>query len=297
MGIKHLIITRFNLNIWGRDKLNNITLGEDWLEQRFCLFEQYCLPSVLSQSDKNFMWLCFFDAETPTKYLQKINTYHNSIPELKSVFLTESEGFDNYNSIIKKTILNEFNSAKNDISITTRLDNDDSIHIDFVKRLNQIAVSTKYKDQFCVFEYGYQYFATSNFITRIKYPNNHFTSRIEKELTDINDIKTVLAIKHSHLRKKNITENFYVNKIIDKRNPFWIEVIHERNVANDLFLSFRIKDISNFILTKIELKNRKLSEFGLDIYISKKNQAKKYFTFYLPELFKKVKRKLIQSLK
>ncbi len=297
MKIKHLVITRFNLKIWDKDKSNNITLGDDWLEQRFLLFEQFCFPSLLSQTDKKFLWICLFDSKTPTKYLQKIQNFQSILPQLKPIFISELEAVDNYKSITRSTILNEFYPNEDNVFITTRIDNDDSIHVDYIKKINQIAESTNYQDQYCVFEYGYQYFVLTNLLTRIKYPNNHFTSRIEKGIKEKNNIKTVFAIKHSHLRKKSVTESVYVHKIIDKKNPFWIEVIHERNVANDLFLSFRIKDIVNFFQTRAEIRNRTLSEFGLSISISKGNQIKKYATYYLPEVFKKIIRQIIRAIK
>ena len=61
MKIKHIVITRFNLKIWQKDKSNKTTLGEDWMEERFNLFERFCFPSLMHQSDKNFRWLCLFD--------------------------------------------------------------------------------------------------------------------------------------------------------------------------------------------------------------------------------------------
>ena len=68
----HFIITRFNLRIWQQDKNNIPTHTSEWLEHRFELFEKYCLPSVENQTNKNFIWLCMFDKETPAPYKERI---------------------------------------------------------------------------------------------------------------------------------------------------------------------------------------------------------------------------------
>lgn len=293
MKIKHIVITRFNLKIWQKDKSNRATLGEDWMEERFNLFERFCFPSLMHQSDKNFRWLCLFDSETPEKYKERVKQYQSLCPQFCPVFFHETEAHDNYKSITHQRILSEFDPSC-DAFITSRLDNDDALHGDYIATINQLAKNTERTDQYCVFIYGYQYFERKNLLTRIKYPNNHFTARIEKGLTDPASIKTVFEIKHSHLRKKGIANNVYVNKISDRKRPFWIEVIHERNVANDLFLAFRIKDLIYFFQTKPEMKTRTLSEFGLDVSIEKWHQIVAFQSFYMLEVCSKILHKLVK---
>lgn len=48
----HLIVTRFNLQLWDGAK----PLDVAWLAHRFELFEQYCYPSVVGQTEQNFKW-------------------------------------------------------------------------------------------------------------------------------------------------------------------------------------------------------------------------------------------------
>ncbi len=62
---KHFVITLFNLKLWTQDKNNVSTRTDEWLEKRFELFENYCLPSLKAQTNKNFVWLCLFDQFTP----------------------------------------------------------------------------------------------------------------------------------------------------------------------------------------------------------------------------------------
>ena len=53
------IITRFNLKLYAKDKENNPGLTSEWLSDRFVLFEQYCLPSIIKQTRQCFYWICF----------------------------------------------------------------------------------------------------------------------------------------------------------------------------------------------------------------------------------------------
>ena len=64
----HFLITRFNLHFetpaWQKDKNHNETLSEEWMSSRLEIFEKYCLPSVLKQTNLNFRWIIFFDIKT-----------------------------------------------------------------------------------------------------------------------------------------------------------------------------------------------------------------------------------------
>ena len=64
-NFSHFLITRFNLNLYERDKHAAPTRTARWLEHRFEVFERYCLPSVAAQTATDFRWLCLFDAATP----------------------------------------------------------------------------------------------------------------------------------------------------------------------------------------------------------------------------------------
>lgn len=92
---QHFIITRFNLRRadWKTTKNSDEVLSETWLKNRFTLFENYCILSVKKQKNQNFKWLVFLGINTPEIYKEKIE---------------------------------EVNTM--DYIITSRLDNDDSLH-------------------------------------------------------------------------------------------------------------------------------------------------------------------------
>lgn len=58
----HFLITRFNLRnpSWELTKNNETLLDDSWMSERIELFKNYCFPSVVNQTNKNFKWLLFF---------------------------------------------------------------------------------------------------------------------------------------------------------------------------------------------------------------------------------------------
>ena len=90
-SFEHLIITRFNLNLYARDKHDAPTRTERWLEHRFEIFERYCLPSVAAQINPNFRWLCLFDAATPAAYRRRIGGSQSVYPQFRAVFYSAGQ--------------------------------------------------------------------------------------------------------------------------------------------------------------------------------------------------------------
>lgn len=91
---RHFIITRFNLNLYKRDKNSRPTRTDRWLEHRFEVFERYCLPSVAAQTNKRFTWLCLFDAATPERYRGRIEGYKNICPQFEAVYYDAGQAAD-----------------------------------------------------------------------------------------------------------------------------------------------------------------------------------------------------------
>ncbi|WP_216746139.1 glycosyltransferase [Paucihalobacter ruber] len=56
MTYKHYIITRFNLrkSDWNTGKKNISVLTDQWHDNRFELFANFCFPFVAAQTNKNF---------------------------------------------------------------------------------------------------------------------------------------------------------------------------------------------------------------------------------------------------
>ncbi|MFI3320681.1 MAG: glycosyltransferase [Rikenellaceae bacterium] len=130
---KHYLITRFNIIQEGfnipADKDRKIVHSESWLSRRFELFETYTIPSIENQTCDDFTWLVLFDTNTPAKYKELIDSYRQKLPLFTPLYL---DAFVNLNEhvsdYIRKTSTKEY-------VITSRIDNDDMIHRDYIKRV------------------------------------------------------------------------------------------------------------------------------------------------------------------
>ena len=100
----------------------------EWLEHRFLLFERYCLPSIKSQTCKDFEWIVLFDNETPEHYKDKIVGYQKECPQLVPVFVKQESG-RRFAQIFRNTVVQRLNAER---VITTYLDNDDALNVRFV---------------------------------------------------------------------------------------------------------------------------------------------------------------------
>lgn len=277
---KHFVITLFNLNIFGsRNKKKENTATEKWLLERFSLFEKYCLPSFAQQSNKNFIWLCFFDTDRTKPHMDKIEKYKVICPQFTPCFFHKDK-MDNWRQDIYD-IIKSYSPEDVEYVITTNVDNDDSIHKDMIDRI-QHEFKNKPQAAAYTFVYGYQYFLNINILLKMHYPHNHFISLAEKNNVDM---KTIIYISHAQIHKYHHTI-----KIID--GIYWMEVVHHGNVNNDLRITSRIKYYP--IFKTISLKN-----FGLDITIKKStninNQLTRFPVYFIKtaihKLTKKIKKK------
>src|SRR5947209_8024402 len=136
----HVIVTAFNC-VRSRNP-NEVHLAfrsrPGWMDERFELFERYCLPSVLNQSCQTFRWIIYFDVSTQEKHLDRarrgIAGRPNFEVKLCTIFGSETHQAD------LSTMLDPAKSWL----VTTRLDNDDGLQRDFVAKLQDaVTVGTE----------------------------------------------------------------------------------------------------------------------------------------------------------
>ena len=83
-SFQQYIITRFNVPIVTMltkqlDAID-VTTDEKYLDKRFSLFEKYTVPSMLNQTNKDFMWIILFSDKTPAKYQSRMRKIADSFP-------------------------------------------------------------------------------------------------------------------------------------------------------------------------------------------------------------------------
>lgn len=233
---KHFILTHFNLKLseegercFVLDKNQNSTQNENWMNERIRLFDKYCFPSIANQKNKNFIWLVFFDQDTPDKYKEIFETYHQKFNNCVPVYLGPSGRENLYQKV--SPILKSYLNADDEYIITTNIDNDDNFHEDIVENIQKEFVANP-KETLYRFIYGYQYFENMNFMMKMRYPHNHFLTLASK-ITEA-DIKPITH--YGHTRAHRTLPHVDINT-----TPMWIEIVHGSNVNNSLRVKFKIQ--------------------------------------------------------
>ena len=213
--MKHFLLTRFNVK--ASTKTISVSQSDSWLSHRFELFEKYCLPSVKNQFNQNFTWGVFFDTDTPQKYKDKIDKISNSYNNFVPIFINESSDLEPTSS---KFIASKIEDSDQYI-ITTRLDNDDIIHKQFIDTIQKLFSPTN--GMVIDLRKGYQITIEKNNLEIRKYYQlfNSFISLIE----DSTNFNTVMSRRHSHWWDSKSVVVFD-----DKR--LWIELVHSKNKLN-----------------------------------------------------------------
>ncbi len=217
---QHFVLTRFNLRKkdWQTTRTNTQVLTDSWMENRLKLFENYCFSSLKAQTEKNFTWLVFFDSTTPEVFRKVIGRLDNEFSAFTPVYIDGMEAF-------LPAIVTEIQARLTQpYLITSRLDNDDSLHQDYIK---EVQVEFSQQDFMAIdFIDGYtlQVEPEVKFAKR-SHVHNPFLSLIEKSA----GFKTVWT----HERHGQWSKIKQVTAVRNK--PMWMSVIHMENKINSFY--------------------------------------------------------------
>lgn len=210
---QHFVITRYFTRAVSdpndlESRLGN--LGE-WLDRRMVLFKKYCFPSVIAQSEKNFTWILYFDEKTPVDQLQQINDLiagHTNIKIRLSQLLQPQD----HAADVRAACHPDTRWV-----VTTRLDNDDGWHRDFVKNLHR-QLSLR-QTEFLNFSAGIIYYRDRTYLYR--HPSNAFLSFCEPA----DSCQTVICSNH-----------IFASRVAPVRQlhgpPVFLQAVHGGNVSN-----------------------------------------------------------------
>jgi hypothetical protein len=208
----HVILTRFNVRFVEDPRIASIGLDPAWLTDRFALFERYCLPSVVAQSVQNFSWILFFDSATPPDFVEKIKELIRPYDNVHAFFSSKlpiSTVQDAVRSVVP---------ANAEWLLTTRLDNDDALHVDFVASVQ--AGQTFRRAEVLNFPLGI--ILSQGRAYRWRDQSNAFISLSEP----FDGFATVLNIyRHVYAH-----ESYPVRQVADA--PMWLQLVHDNNVSN-----------------------------------------------------------------
>ena len=207
----HVVMTRFNLATPGRELAIRNQPG--WLEGRFRLFEDYCLPSMAAQTSAEFHWVIYFDENTPAEFRDRIAKLQKIAPfEAHFTGLFPAEGW--------RRSIREVIDPQTPLLLTTRLDNDDALSRDFVARLHTAVRNHGLANGSYNFRNGL--IRRGGALYALSHPRNAFFSWLEP-ISD--EMRTAPSIQHMTL-----PEIGPVHQI--GGSPGWLQVVHETNVSN-----------------------------------------------------------------
>ncbi|HLW62892.1 MAG TPA: glycosyltransferase [Flavobacterium sp.] len=236
--IKHFLITRFNLKHSQWTKQN--VLNSDWLYERIEIFEKICYPSVINQTQKNFVWILFFDIQTPLEIKHYIENKYRD----KRLRIHYIDGFKELQSASKSIIKSLLNPS--DYFITSRLDNDDALHKDYIQTIQSLAI-LKTKTIIDLVK-GNQLVLHNNqgIASLLVYKYNPFISLI----SNAEKMELVIEKEHTHWNNKAYTYIKYQKKAL------WLQYIHSNNQLNTFDHSLKkvTINLNDFHITNLEIK-------------------------------------------
>lgn len=222
MSFQHFLITRFNISVdnWKSTKNGHEVLTDEWHEHRFNLFENYCVPSVKNQSENGFKWIVCFSTKTKPKFRKRINELNTLSHVFYPLFTDKSHKTldEDLYPFLRKLV-----DTPCKFFLTTRIDNDDILHKDFIATIQQNFIPQN--RTVIDLRKGFQLTLQSKEAEARAYYKkyNHFISVIFKAEVE----KTVYARKHFQWW-------WNMKTIRVKDIPLWIELVHEMNLANKI---------------------------------------------------------------
>lgn len=239
----HFVITQFNLSKFPYGNGNSKNWIQ-WTRDRIILFRNYCLPSLLNQTNKNFTWLIYFDSETPKEF----DYFLDELRTINFVKVYLANGFEHFTIRYLDDINNL--ASKDEWIISTRCDNDDCLEKNAINTIQNYFIP---KDEFLIsLASGYTLNTQDHTLSHYYYPMSPFISLIEsnfkktlkgiyfKEHTKWDNLRLKIV---AELLNKNNTSRFILHK------PLWIQIVHGNNVSNSHCRGLpviRPKDLTNF---------------------------------------------------
>lgn len=227
--VQHLLVTRFNLRIQGiaADKRGQQVLTREWMDERLDIFERFCFPSVLHQTEQRFRWLVLLAEGTDGGAIARLERLRDRMSNLELVFVPPVASAVDLAEPVSRWV-----HPDTGILVTTRLDNDDGLHED---ALAAVRARVRNRREFLNLRLG---FVTDGQRARVvSHRYSPFTSFVEPRTPG--PFRTVYC-GHSHGALRRVAP---VRQIADR--PLWLRVVHARNVANTAFDERRKLNLSS----------------------------------------------------
>ncbi|WP_426241934.1 glycosyltransferase [Nocardioides sp. LHG3406-4] len=208
MRVDHVLLTRFNLPSQGVESL--IRAREGWLRERVDLFERYCLPSVEGQLGRRPSWIVYVDPQSPSWLLERMEGWRSA--GLLTPVLREAVSREELVSDLRSVV-----DDPGDVLVTTNLDNDDGLALDFSSRLTGLDVS----HERCAVYLTHGLIKSPAGLYRRTDRHNAFCSVRE----GWGDPVTAWSAYHNELPRT-------MPAVLLGAAPGWLQIVHGSNVSN-----------------------------------------------------------------
>lgn len=242
--IIHIIITRFIYGFHG-----NCDYSKEYILNGIRVMKKYLLPSLESQSCKDFIWILMLGNEANITFLKSFLNFNNSFQWLV---------------IYKKDIKNFLRNITKgfDILITTRIDYDDRIYYDAVNDVRKEITIDK-PMLFHGYKKGLYFLESDNKYYDFKYNVNNGAFSVFESLilvlNMVNDIYTIYDFRPHQSVRKNYIKNYksygikqlnYEPGIFDSGAPKYVWVRQKYSYTKSRQIQKFLKINNNFNLSK-----------------------------------------------
>jgi hypothetical protein len=212
--MKHFLLTRWNLP--GCIHYSSLELVTDprWQARRRELFERYCLPSVARQTVRDFTWLFFVYPAAMSE--ADLAWFRARDERLRIVAVEDPESTGVPEACEAVTRL----AAGDDWIITTRLDSDDVLHPD---HLRKVRVGYDGERRVVEFREGFYYDVLLDEIRHVRETQNAFVSLLEP----VEGARTAWGWEHHRIGEEN--EILYLDE------QGWLALVHDQNTTTYLW--------------------------------------------------------------
>lgn len=201
----HFLLTRFNVRY-------NERASDEWLRHRLDYFERLCRESITRQTNKNFRWIVYFDAERDEWFQREVDRL---APGAFEPIWVDGQ------LTSEKSASDVADRADTEWVITTRVDNDDAVARDFTASIQH---EFEHQDfEFINFQAGLQLSTDGEVFHRVD-PSNAFISLIEKK-RDGGQISGVYLDWHDR-----ISAHGPIRQV--QAHPMWLQMVHGLNIGN-----------------------------------------------------------------
>lgn len=206
--IDHLVLTRFNLPTPGPESL--VRAQEGWLQNRVALFENHTISTMRAQTVRNFAWIIYLDAQSPQWLIDRLQPL--AAEGLFTPIYRERVGWQDVIADARAA----FDGA-GDLLLTTNLDNDDAVAVDFIERLQDAA--RRHPGHAIYLRDGLILQGDAVYLRED--PENAFCSVSESWDAPVTAWRDWHNLLHDHLPVVSLSGP-----------PAWLQIIHGQNVSN-----------------------------------------------------------------